>query len=142
MSGNQPANTPAPDWREQRRLARAQRRNERHVGATGSTWIVGGIFVLLGVLLLAQNFGAPELHNWWALIILIPAVASLGAAWRVFNNNGAVFTGAVVGPLCAGLVLVAVTAAFLFELNWALVGPILLIVVGVCALIGAFAFKR
>lgn len=143
MSTNQPTNNAAPDWRELRRQEREQRRAEHRASRGNSGWIVGAVFILLGVLLIFQNMGAITLNNWWALFILIPAAASFGAAWNIFNNNGEL-SPAVIGPIVAGLVFVGLTVVFLLELNlnWSLVWPILLIVIGVSMLIGALAWRR
>ncbi len=147
MSENQPTNTPAPDWREQRREARDQRRTmraERRASSGSGAWIIGAVFVALGVVLLLQNLGTFTLNNWWALFILIPAFGSFAGAWRHFENNGGTLSAGVIGPFLTGLVLLAVTAVFLFELNlnWGLVAPIVLILLGVGGLLGAFVWRR
>lgn len=139
MSTNQPANNAAPDWRDLRRQERAEHRAARGSGA----WFVGALLIVVGIVLLLQNMGAITLYNWWALFILIPAAASFGTAWRIFSNSGQ-FSPAVIGPVVVGLVLIGITAVFLLELelNWNLVGPILLIVIGGSMLIGALAWRR
>ncbi len=141
MSQNQATNNPAPDWRDLRAQERAEHRAAR---GGGGAWIVGGIFIVLGGLLLLQNFGFPGLDNWWALFILIPAVGSLAAAWQVFQNNGDLFSAGVIGPAVVGLILLGVTAAFLFEINvaWGLIGPIILILVGLGVLAGGLGWRH
>lgn len=144
MSTNQPTNNVTPDWRELRRQEREQRHAERRASRGNSGWIIGAVFILLGVLLIFQNMGAITLNNWWALFILIPAAGSFGAAWNIFNNNGGELSAAVIGPSLAGLVFTALTVVFLLELNlnWSLVGPIVLILIGASMLIGALAWRR
>jgi hypothetical protein len=88
-----------------------------------------------------QNFGTFTLHNWWALFILIPGVGALAGAWNSYTHSGGQFTPALIGPLVAGLILTAITFAFLFDLNWGLFGPILLILLGVAALAGTLAWR-
>ncbi len=144
MSTNQPTNTntPTPDWREMRRQERAQRRAERRSG--GGAWIVGAVLVAVGAILMMQNLYGLTFNNWWALFILIPAVGCLAAAWRTFQNNGSVFTWTLLVPLAIGLVLLAVTATFLFDyvVNWSIVVPVLLIGFGVVVLLANFAARE
>jgi hypothetical protein len=146
---NQPNSAPPVDWRTLRRQERKQRRAMRHEmraqryawrGSNG--WMIGAVFILIGVLLMLQNLGAVELRNGWALFILIPAFGSLAAAWRIFENNGALVSPIVIGPLFTSLILFAITAAFLFELNWGILGPVLLILLGVSALLGTLFWQR
>ncbi len=141
MNTDQPSNNPAPDWRELRRQEREQRRAERRAWRGDNAWVVGAILILLGIILMAQNFGALTLHNWWALFIMIPAIGSFAAAWNIFTRSGGQFTSGVIGPLIGGLILTGITATFLFDLNWGLVGPIILILLGVGALFGALFWR-
>lgn len=144
MSTNQPDSNPAPDWRELRRQEREQRhaaRAERRTWHGNNAWVGGVILIVLGIVLMLQNFGAFTLRNWWALFILIPAVGSLATAWNIYTRRAGKFTAAVSGPLVGGLVLIAVTVTFLFDLNWGIVGPLLLILLGVGALVGAMAWR-
>lgn len=113
---------PEPTTREERR-------------ASSAPWIGGAILILLGLIFLLRNFGIFDLHNWWALFILIPAIASLANAWRIYQANGNHMTAAVRGPTIGGLILVLVAAAFLFDLNWGLLWPVILIVIGLAALL-------
>jgi len=123
-SDGEPINQPNPDI------------GERHRSRTPS-WIVGAILILVGLGVLASNLTGFSLNNWWALFILIPAMGSLAAAWRMYQANGNRFTQAARGPLVGGLILLCVTAIFLFNLNWAGVWPVLLIIVGIGAVLTA-----
>ena len=140
MQNNQAPISPTPNWRELRAEERAQRRAGRGSGG----WIVGAVFILLGVVLMLENLGLPTLDNWWALFILLPAIGALSAAWQAFENNGGALSAAVVGPTIVGLILLGVTAAFLFELsiNWGLIGPVLLILVGLSILLGGVVWRH
>jgi hypothetical protein len=95
-----------------------------------SGWVVGGVLILLGVVFIIRNVTGLELHNWWAVFILIPALGSLASAWRIFEKNGRRFTAAARGPLVGGVVLLAIAAIFLFSLDWAVAWPFLLILGG------------
>jgi hypothetical protein len=99
-----------------------------------SAWIGGAVLIGIGVLLMLQNFGVATLNNWWALFILIPALGSFATAWRIYRGNGEQLSSPVVGSLIGGLVLTAVTATFLFNMNWAIVLPVVLILLGCGAL--------
>lgn len=123
-----PPATPTPpadqDWREERRRA------------GGQPWLGGLILIALGVIFLLQNFSGFQFRNWWALFILIPAIGSLGTAWSLAQRAGRL-NRAARSALFSGLVLLAITAIFLFEmnLNWSLIWPVLLIVIGLGMLI-------
>ena len=93
-------------------------------------WIAGGVLILIGVVFIIRNVTGLELHNWWALFILIPALGSLATAWQMFEKNGRRFTAASRGPLIGGVVLLAIAAIFLFSIDWAIAWPFLLILGG------------
>ena len=118
----------------ERARARAERRAQRW---GGGAWVGGAILIALGMVFLAQNLGLATLDNWWALFILIPAVGSLGTAWNIYQHNDGQLTPAARGSLITGLVLVAIAAAFLFNLNLGLLWPLLLILAGLAALLNA-----
>jgi len=101
-------------------------------------WIVGGVLILLGIVFIVRNVAGLSLGNWWALFILIPAIGSLMTAFRMYERNGRRFTSASRGPLVGGLVLLAITAVFLFNLEWAKVWPLILILVGLGLLLTSF----
>jgi hypothetical protein len=117
--------------------ARRQRREARRAAlgtpSSGSTWVAGLIMILLGVAFLLRTTGNSifPLDNWWALFILIPAIGAFDSAIRLYRNADNQITGPALGSLLVGLVLTFVTASFLFNLNWSLFGPILLILAGV-----------
>ena len=130
-----PASDPASDWRELRRQEKAQRGAYRR---GNGAWIGGLILIFLGLLFMAQNFGILVGGHWWALFIMIPAIASLAAAWRAYAWSGG-FSPAVSGPLIGGVVLTTVSLIFLLGLEWGVIWPIFLILAGLGALAsGAF----
>ena len=105
-------------------------------------WIVGGVLILIGVVFLLRTVTGVELHNWWALFILIPALGSLVTAGQMFVRNGRRFTAASRGPLIGGLVLLAISAIFIFNLDWAIAWPFILIIAGVGVLLSALRGAR
>jgi hypothetical protein len=117
---------PDSDWETE--IEAEESRPERHKkDAPG--WIAGGVFVMMGVLLLVSNITGASFDNWWALFILIPALGSLYIAMRTYNEVGAM-TEAVRKPLTGGLILLLVSVMFLFNLNWGRYWPFILLIVG------------
>ena len=142
---NLPAVTPAAssptadqDWRDVGRSEREARREERHArrGSNNSAWIGGVILIVLGVIFLMQNVRGFELNNWWALFILIPALGSFADAWNIYRQTGRL-SRRVRGALVSGCVFLLITATFLFNWNWGLVLPVLLIIWGVTMLLNS-----
>lgn len=90
------------------------------------------ILIGIGAILLLQQFGVTVPNAWWALLLLVPAVAALFAAWRSYDREGRV-TMASAGPFAGAVALVMVTLAFVagISINWNLIGPIVLVLLGV-----------
>ncbi len=126
------------DWRDQRRLEREARREERRAqrGSNGAAWVGGVILILLGLIFLLQNVRGVYLNNWWALFILIPAFGSFADAWNRYRQAGRL-SRHVRGALISGCVFLLITAAFLFNWNWGVVLPVLLIIWGVTLLLNS-----
>jgi uncharacterized membrane protein len=101
-------------------------------------WIAGSVLILLGIVFIVQNIAGLSLGNWWALFILIPAIGSLMTAFRMYERNDRRFTSASRGPLIGGLVLLAIAAVFLFNLDWGKVWPLILILGGLGLLLTSF----
>lgn len=101
-------------------------------------WMGGVVLILIGLVFLLRQVSGFELDNWWALFILIPAMGSFGTAWNAYQNAGGKFTLTVRGSLIGGLVMTLVAAIFLFNLNWALFLPFILILAGVGILASTF----
>ena len=99
-------------------------------------WIGGVILIILGVIFLLQNVRGFYLNNWWALFILIPAFGSFADAWTNYRQAGRL-TRRGRGALISGGVFLLLTATFLFNWNWGLVLPVLLIVWGVTLLLNS-----
>ena len=93
-------------------------------------WAGGAILILIGVVFLVRNITGIRIDNWWAVFILIPAIVSLGNAWRDYQRNEGRLTAAARGSLVGGLVLVTVALVFLFNLSWGTIWPVFLILAG------------
>jgi cation transport ATPase len=130
-------NESSTDDRADRLEARQERREARRAARGGAGWLVGGLLILVGLILFGQNLGILAFENWWALFILIPAVAAFATAARMVEVAEGRFTRRARTQIIIGLVLIAVTAALLFELAWTLAGPGLLILSGIALVINA-----
>jgi cation transport ATPase len=134
QQNNQPeSNQSGPDY-SNRRAARWQRIEERRARRYSVSWVIGVILILAGFFIMLQNLTSYALENWWALFILIPAIGAFGNVWRTYQSNNHLSASARVS-LIGGIILVMVTAVFLFNLNWTILGPILLILAGMGLLI-------
>jgi len=120
--------------REERRRARAARREERW--GKGGAWVGGVLLIALGVIFLLQNFGFPVPKNWWAIFVMVPGIAALGAAWSIREREGA-WTAGAVGSLLAGVIMVGMAIVFFFGFDFGKFWPLILIALGVGALSGA-----
>jgi hypothetical protein len=127
-------NSPQSNFSD-RREYRHERRMERRALRGSGGWVWGIILILLAGILLLQNLKIYTLNNWWALFILIPALGSFAAAWRVAQAAGGRFNVRARGALIVGLVLVLVTAMFLFGMNWTILGPVLLALAGIALIV-------
>ncbi len=142
---NQPVtNTPAvvpstnQDWRDLRRAERDARRAERHAQRVSNSgaWVGGVILIVLGVIFLLQSLRGIYFNNWWALFILIPAIGSFADAWNGYRQAGQL-NRRVRGGFISGCVFLLITATFLFNWNWGIVLPVLLIIWGVTLLLNS-----
>jgi hypothetical protein len=109
---------------------------ERRYRGDGS-WVLGLALIVVGGILLAQQFIGLRLVNWWALFLLIPAFGAFQSTARHFQERGTALSGSVTGSFITGLALLAVTVIFLFGLDWSTVWPIFIILAGIGALLGA-----
>jgi hypothetical protein len=127
-----------PMSRRQERIARrAERGASRHAGGLG--WLAGLILIAIGVLYLLNVLGIlPEMTNWWALFLLLPAAGLLSAALGAFRRDGGSWTPAMVGPLLGSMLLAGLSAAFLFDFDYGWLWPLFLIAGGLLLLVGPF----
>lgn len=100
----------------------------------GNRNLTAVILIIVGAgVLAAQAFGA-SFDNWWALFILIPAFASLSKAWSAYQKQDGEFTSQVVRPGVTGVVLLVLVGVFLFDLDWSLMGGLVVILIGAAML--------
>ena len=104
-------------------------------------WLGGLVILLVGCLFLLQNFGVIQLvtiHNWWALLLLIPAIGAFSAAAGMFWYNGGKLDRKVLGAAYGGMYPLVIAILFLLGADWGKWWPILVIMVG----LGAVLFGR
>ncbi len=103
---------------------------------SGLLW--GGLGLILsgaGLLLTSGQFRG---DNWWAIFILLPALASLASAWLALHFGGGAFNlGARLG-LGTGLPTLAVALIFMYHINWSIGWTLMLMVAGLVILINGF----
>ncbi len=97
---------------------------------SGGSWLPGLILVLIGLIFLAANLWEFQLDNWWALFILIPAFGNFNNAYEKYRRTGRLTRGAR-SSLGWGVFFVILSAAFLFNISWNFLWPILLILLGI-----------
>ena len=108
----------------------------RHPPSRGTLWF-GLILVCVGIVLILERVGHFSLHNWWALFILIPAFSSFRRGWQAMQATDGQFSSFARRSFIGGLVLTVVAVILLFNLDWVIFGPILLIVAGAAMLISS-----
>lgn len=111
-------------------------RNSTNRRESERPWIWGAALVILGIIFLLRNTGIYDLDNWWALFILIPAVGAFSNGWNAYRNEGRLSIHAR-GSLLTGFIMLMLAAIFLFNLNWAIYAPALILMAGIFLLVNA-----
>lgn len=101
------------------------------------SWMPGIVLILIGGVFLLRNFYHIDLHNWWALFILFPALSNFTGAYEQYRQTHE-FSRRVRGRLFAGLVFTLLSVSFLLGLDFGLLWPVFLILGGLGILLGAF----
>lgn len=144
---SQPENSPPPgdapnagrpasrgDWREQRRQERRERRDARHAGYGPPIGAL--VLVILGGGLLLQNLGYPMPERWWALLLLLPAVAALVGAIRAYRASGT--TPDTIMALASGAIFTLLALALFFGVDWGIFWPLVLVLLGLGLLLRTY----
>jgi hypothetical protein len=103
----------------------------------GSRLFVGLVLVVIGVIFLLQQIGSFSLQNWWALFILIPAFGSFSSAWVAYRSSGRINEGVRAG-LGGGLIVFVLALMFLFNLDWSIYWPLMVLVPGITVFFNGF----
>ncbi len=102
--------------------------------AKSNNWMMALVLIVVGLGLLVSNFTGFSFDNWWALFMLIPAVAMLTNVWRDYQANGRL-TSKCTGPLIGGLAILVMAVIFLFNLNWSGLWPLAFVFGGIAVLL-------
>lgn len=110
---------------------------------TVSFWIgLGAMYLGLGFLADNLHWLNPQAYfgqyKWWAVAILISGIGALINALVVLARGGK-FSGTAFGLTVFGLLVTATGVVALFGISWNLLGPIMLIVVGLSVMLGIFS---
>ncbi|HJP98617.1 MAG TPA: hypothetical protein VJ862_08660 [Rhodanobacteraceae bacterium] len=93
--------------------------------------------IAIGVLFLLNNLGYNlaflDQGNWWAVLILLAALAPLTRAWEIHRARGRADAEVVHSILC-GAAVALVGVMFLLELDWGTWWPLFVILGGLFAL--------
>lgn len=103
---------------------------------------MGIVVILVGLLFLAKeqgyNLDFLWIKNWWALFILIPAVAMYARVISRVRRVGR-FDADAAGTLIGALSTSLVAGLFLLDLNFGKWWPVFVILGGVAILLSAFS---
>ena len=102
-----------------------------------NAWVGGLVLIGIGIVFLIMNLTDYQLNNWWALFILIPAIAPISNAVRVYRQEGRLGQEGR-GSLLGGLIMLFIGSAFLFGWNWGNIWPVFLVMGGIGLLLNAF----
>ena len=116
---------------------------------SSSTWTdkliyrisLGLVIIVIGLLFLAREHGYKLdflwFHNWWALFILIPAVAMTARVVARIRRLGR-FDAEAAGTSIGALATTLVAGMFLFDLNFGKWWPVFVILGGLSVLLSGF----
>ena len=115
---------------------------EKDQGQRGGSfgWIGGIVLIALGVTFMLQQRGF-MIGNWWAIFIYIAAFANFANMARAWRKDGR-FTPAATGSLVGGLLLTTIASIFMFNLQWDLWWPAILIAIGTGIVAGGLLGRR
>ncbi len=118
--------------KHQQPVAKEPQATPNTVASNGASWGLGIAIVLIGALLLARNLGVElaflKFHNWWAIFILLAAIAPLQQAVAEFRRAG--LNAAVANSLVSVAAIIMLALLFLLDLSFWTWWPVFLIAGG------------
>jgi hypothetical protein len=94
------------------------------------------VLIGLGAIFMLRNFGLIRSNfNWWAVFIFMPGLFMIYRAYRAYMDGGEQFTPVVSGLLLGAFWPLFIGAIFLFNLDWGMMWPVILIFIGLSALL-------
>ncbi len=95
------------------------------------------ILALLLIIVFVQRTNLEWLKNWWALLFLIPAVASINNIYTEIQNKKG-FTFSLASNIMGIIFPFAICVILLLGLNWNIILPIIIILSGLSMLVIGF----
>jgi hypothetical protein len=112
-----------------------QSTNQPYTLWIGLVLIAGGTVILVNQLSIL-----PFKMNWWALLVLFPAVGTLSSAYKRYRSTNDVFDMGVMVPALVGLFMlllaVSLFAGKAIDLQLRVYWPVILIVLGLGMILG------
>ncbi len=99
-------------------------------------WMMGLALILVSAIFLIGNLTGFEIHNWWVVFILFPAISNFAQAVDAYRASGG-FDRSVTRHAFWGLFFVVLAGSFLFNYSLSLLWPVFLILAGIAFLFGA-----
>jgi hypothetical protein len=112
--------------------------SNKHAPRSPQGLVTGLVVIAVGVYFLLRNFGIDMpfmyMHNWWALFILIAAIAPLTQAMQAWRARGR-FDASVARPGLTALIIVSVALMLLLDVRWDRWWPVFVIYGGLWMLV-------
>ncbi|MEM7030788.1 MAG: hypothetical protein AAF629_14575 [Chloroflexota bacterium] len=103
-------------------------------------WVGAVSVIAVGLIfLLRTTFGLP-LQNWWAALILLPAIMFFARAWQAYQGEGELTSSAITW-LVTGLLITYTAFVFLLNLSFSTMWPFSVLIIGGGMLLHYFARK-
>jgi len=95
------------------------------------------ILALLLMMVFVQRTNLDWLKNWWALLFLIPAIASINNSYTEIQNKKG-FTFSLASNIVGIIFPFAICVILLLGLNWNIILPVIIILSGLSMLVIGF----
>jgi len=95
------------------------------------------ILALLLIIVFVQRTNLEWLKNWWALLFLIPAIASFNNSFTEIQNKKG-FTFSLASNMVGVIFPLAICVILLLGLNWNIILPVVIIISGFSMLVVGF----
>lgn len=99
----------------------------------GSRW-GGMLLVLLGLLLVCLNVLKYRVENWWAIFVALPALLLFAVGQVLPRSDNGRYSAITRFFFASGFIVAVVAGMFLFNLNWGIWWPLMIVTPGVALL--------
>lgn len=93
-------------------------------------WVAGVSVIMVALIFLLRNLTGMDLGNWWALLMLIPAVMFFSRAWAEYKAENSI-TPVVRNSGTVGIFITLTALIMLFGFSFSVWWPVFAIVVGI-----------